>query len=309
MAAKINRKVIISGFFGLVAVGTVATQTVENPLRAESNTMHHSSTTAGNDAHTDHSTHPDHSMPHGSHHGHSPTKQPATSSPQLKLVTAKTAVPNQSTILTIDVQEPNGKRIAEFDSFHEKLMHMIIVDDNLQVFDHLHPTHKGNGQFEVQATFPQPGTYTIFTEYKPAGQPQLVSVLKTTVPGAKLAAPAPSTTSSKTVGNTKATLAFSEPTIKAGQEVTATFALTDAASNQPVQDLQPYLGEQGHLVIVRQSDSLTRADYIHAHAMKSSSTNQIQFMTQFPKPGKYKLWGQFNRNQKIVVADFWVNVL
>ncbi|BCL38001.1 hypothetical protein [Nostoc sp. MS1] len=32
------------------------------------------------------------------------------------------------------------------------------------------------------------------------------------------------------------------------------------------------------------------------------------YITKFPKPGKYKLWGQFNRNGKIVTADFWVNV-
>lgn len=36
--------------------------------------------------------------------------------------------------------------------------------------------------------------------------------------------------------------------------------------------------------------------------------NKVQFMTSFPQPEKYKLWGQFNRNGKIIVADFWVNV-
>jgi hypothetical protein len=43
--------------------------------------------------------------------------------------------------------------------------------------------------------------------------------------------------------------------------------------------------------------------------MKDTPAAQVSFMTSFPTPGKYKLWGQFNRNGKIVIADFWVNVL
>ncbi|GJD20009.1 hypothetical protein RIVM261_049650 [Rivularia sp. IAM M-261] len=63
---------------------------------------------------------------------------------------------------------------------------------------------------------------------------------------------------------------------------------------------------QGHLVIVRQETSLTSADYIHAHAVKNQTPGQVKFMTSFPEPGLYKLWGQFNRNGEIITADFWV---
>ncbi len=115
--------------------------------------------------------------------------------------------------------------------------------------------------------------------------------------------------STKTFGDTQANLTFSQPKVKAGEEVTLMFNLKQKSNNQPVTDLQPYLGERGHLVILKQSSPLTRADYIHAHAMKNSPDGLVQFMTSFPQPGKYKLWGQFNRNGKIVIADFWVNVL
>lgn len=85
--------------------------------------------------------------------------------------------------------------------------------------------------------------------------------------------------------------------------------LKQTDNNQPINDLQPYLGERGHLVILKQSSSLTKADYIHAHAMKDTPVGQVSFMTSFPTPGKYKIWGQFNRNGKIAITDFWVNVL
>lgn len=104
-------------------------------------------------------------------------------------------------------------------------------------------------------------------------------------------------------------LTFSKPTIKANRETKLTFDLREKFSNQPLADLQPYLGEKGHLVILRQSSTLTAADYIHAHAAKDLPASQVHFITSFPQPGLYKLWGQFNRNGKIVVADFWVKVL
>ncbi len=56
------------------------------------------------------------------------------------------------------------------------------------------------------------------------------------------------------------------------------------------------------------SSPLTEADYIHTHAMKNTTTGEVYFITSFPSAGKYKLWEQFNRNGKIVTADFWVNV-
>jgi hypothetical protein len=35
---------------------------------------------------------------------------------------------------------------------------------------------------------------------------------------------------------------------------------------------------------------------------------EVAIHTMFPKPGRYKLWGQFKRGDNIIVADFVVNV-
>ncbi|MBD0362706.1 MAG: hypothetical protein ICV55_08060 [Coleofasciculus sp. C3-bin4] len=239
------------------------------------------------------------------HSGHSESA-PTTALAKLTVpsqITPKTSVP-----LVIEVRDKDGKAIANFDKFQEKLMHLIVVSDDLQYFNHIHPTYKGNGRFEVQTNFPYPGSYTLFSDYKPAGKSEQVSVLKAQVPGKS---PAPSKidlTTTKTLGNTKANLKLSQTPIKTGKEVNLIFHLQDAASNQPLNDLQPYLGERGHLVILKQSSPLSEADYIHAHALKDTPADEVHFITNFPTPGKYKLWGQFNRNGKIVTADYWVNV-
>ncbi|XWK91703.1 MAG: hypothetical protein U7127_30775 (plasmid) [Phormidium sp.] len=247
------------------------------------------------------------SNPHG---GHSMEHGENSAQVQAKLTTPTNITPNTPVTLAIDIRDSDGKAIAKFDTFQEKLMHLIAVSDDLQFFNHIHPTYKGNGRFEVEASFPQPGGYTLFSDYKPSGKTEQVSVLKTQVPGNSPSAPAIDLNSSKTFADTKANLTFSQPALKAGQEVMLVFNLQEAASNQPVKDLQPYLGERGHLVIIKQSSPLTKADYIHAHAhaMENMPPGEVHFMTSFPKPGKYKLWGQFNRNGRIVTADFWVNV-
>lgn len=246
--------------------------------------------------------------PHGGHGGHSENSklEPANA---VATLTVPAKVNNKAPIaLAIDVKDKEGKPIANFDKFQEQLMHLIVVSDDLQSFNHIHPTYKGNGRFEVQADFPQPGGYTLFSDYKVAGKAEQVSTLKVQVPGTSSNTSKIDLATTKTFGNTKANLKLSQPTIKAGQEVHLIFNLLDAASNQPPKDLQNYLGERGHLVILKQSSPLTEADYIHAHAMKDTPPGEIHFITSFPQPGKYKMWGQFNRNGKIITADFWVDV-
>ncbi|NMG23061.1 hypothetical protein, partial [Brasilonema bromeliae] len=240
-----------------------------------------------------------------SHDGNSKL-EPANATAKLTLpdkITPKKPVP-----LAIDVKDKEGRPIANFDTFQEKLMHLIVVSDDFQSFNHIHPTYKGNGRFEVQADFLHSGNYTLFSDYKVAGKAEQVSVLKAQVPGKSPAASEIDLATTKTLGDTKANLKLSQPTIKAGQEVHLIFNLQDAANNQPLKDLKPYLGERGHLVILKQSSPLTEADYIHAHALKNTPAGEIHFITSFPQAGKYKMWGQFNRNGKIITADFWVDV-
>lgn len=255
--------------------------------------------------------HEEHSMGNINHREHSTSgigdgKKAFT---QAKLKVPSIITPNKNIPIVIGVQDSDGKAVKNFDTFQEKLMHLILVSDDLQFFSHLHPTYKENGQFEVAARFPKAGNYTFFSDYKPAGQTEQISVLKTQVPGNSIAAPEINLNRSKTFNDIKVNLAVSEPTVKAGKEVSLMLKLQDASNNQPLTDLQPYLGEKGHLVILRQSTSLTAADYIHAHALKDAPAGQVHFMTNFPQPGKYKLWGQFNRNGKIITADFWIDAI
>ncbi|MBD2744899.1 hypothetical protein H6H02_25605 [Coleofasciculus sp. FACHB-1120] len=310
-----KNKSMLLGLVGLVAGSAIATGAVTHTMKMKDGMMQATPTNTTNSSHKGHHTagtdsHGGHHMGHGSKHESGHEAMPETGAAQAKLTIQGTITPNKPVPLAIDIQDKSGKAIAKFDTFQEKLMHLIVVSDDFQFFNHIHPTYKQNGRFEVNASFPQPGNYSLFSDYKPSGEKEQVSVLKAQVAG-KITSPDPivDLNSAKTFGDTKVNFTFSAPKIKAGEDVTLQFNLQNAADNQPIKDLQPYLGEKGHLVILRQSPNLTAADYIHAHAMKNTPLEQVSFHTQFPQPGKYKVWGQFNRGGKVVTADFWVEVI
>jgi len=296
---------LVSAFF--ITSTLFLTQSCSEPVKSGDTSVQTEHTNGHTTVHGDDHKASDNSTDyHQGSHNHGTTENSVTT--QAKLTAPAEIKPNETAALVIDIQDSDGKAIANFEIFQEKIMHLIVVSDDLQFYDHIHPDYKENGRFEVEATFPQPGNYTLFSDYKPSGQNEQVSVLQAKVPGNSPAVPEVDLNHSKTFDDTKVELTLSQPTLKASEEVTVMFNLKDKASNQTVNDLQPYLGELGHLVIVKNSSSLTRADYIHAHALKDTSDGQVHFVTSFPESGKYKAWGQFNRNGKIVTADFWLDV-
>lgn len=146
----------------------------------------------------------------------------------------------------------------------------------------------------------------------------------------------PDATFEKTVDGLKVTIKPSAE-IKAGEELTLDFQAFDAASGKPATDLQNYLGELAHFVII--SEDLK--DFVHAHPMakgekmdgmkmdgeKSAdhadsghehstlegtvtkpSASEVSAHTTFPRTGIYRLWAQFQRGGKVITVPFTVKV-
>lgn len=306
-----NTKFIFFSLLALLTTDSVVAQSIQNMTQGRSSSA--IAETAN--------PHPGHSMPGmekpsgdqgtSSHHGDSQSQShEAAETTQVKLRTSSGVIaPQQSISLSLYVQDANGKVISKFDIFQEKLMHLIVVSNDLTIFKHLHPTYRGDGRFDIEITLPQAGNYTLISDYKPTGQGEKVSLLRLKASGNSNSRSDINFQRTKLVDTTSVSLTLSPTVLKAEEATILSFDLNDAASKQPIFDLKPYLGEQGHLVILRQASPLTRNDYVHAHAMQGTQAGKVAFMTKFPEPGNYKLWGQFNRNGKTVTADFWVKVL
>ena len=241
-----------------------------------------------------------------------------------------------------------GQPVSKFDVVHDKLMHLIVVKNDLSWFNHIHPTHKGNGTFEVSALLPQEGSYKLYADYTPTGQKQEVSQREFATGGA---APAPSNavlTPDKMQGPWLVKKVAAHPEgdpdkkggavyevammpmpmpIKAGQDIMLHFQVRDA-KGKPIKDLQPYLGAMGHCVILSQDTT----KYLHSHPMAEGAKHDmskmgsmdmskmkpeappkkggpdVMFHTNFAQAGLYRAWGQFMHRGQIISVPFTVNV-
>lgn len=211
----------------------------------------------------------------------------------------------KETTIRIQIRNEQGKPVDKLDINHEKLLHLIVVSKDLSYLDHIHPEYKGSGEFAITTTFPSGGEYKLIADYKPTGGSSATQTEWVQVKGAA-AQPvpvAPDKGHSKVADGVEVTLKNDHPT--AGKDFELDFILNDAATKQPITDLEPYLGAVGHVVILSENTE----EYLHVHPIDEKAKGpEAKFATTFPNKGKYKIWGQFQRGGKVFTVPFVVEV-
>lgn len=213
---------------------------------------------------------------------------------------------NEIIPVTLLIKDKSNQPIKSFDTVHEKKMHLFIVSKDLAYFSHIHPKYKGNGKFDFTTSFPAGGDYKLFSEFTPKGagdnsvESHWIHIdgetaeVKPLVPDQKL---------TKVVEGKKVTLSFDH--IMAGMTLHMNFTISDATTNKPIKNLQPYLGAMGHAVAL----SGDAKKYLHIHPMTTEGNGpKVTFMTIFPEKGIYKIWGQFQHEGEVFTVPFVVNV-
>jgi hypothetical protein len=252
-------------------------------------------------------------MEHNQHQQH---HRPPDSKQQDVKIEYDSIVPEAGspTKLTISVTEKSGTPVREYELVHDKLMHLIIVGEDLSYFAHIHPILENNGEnFTIVHTFPEAGRYKLWVDFKPKGGIQNVLAFMVDVKGL----PAHNPTipvydgiyiKESSDSNYQISLKLPQEKIVAKKDVDIVFSISDAAGN-PVIDLEPLMGAGGHSVII----SSDVQEFLHVHPTEKVEPNwkggpYISFRTNFPKPGLYKAWGQFQHKDKIIMADFLIEV-
>jgi len=211
--------------------------------------------------------------------------------------------------LTLRVREPDTDLVAlSFATIHERLLHLFIVSRQLDVFQHVHPELQPDGSFVLDVEVPRPDAYTLIADFYPAGgTPQMLQSTWVTPDYRGSPFPDPSAVAPDDTPKSDGTIRvrLDSETLSAGSERTLTFSVTDARTGVPVNDLQPYLGAPAHLLIL----STDLADVVHSHPSDIESTGpSVVFEAIFPRPGRYKMWAQFKRDDRIVTTPFVVDV-
>jgi len=242
------------------------------------------------------------------------------------------------TTLSFTVKDKQGATVKDLSIVHEKPMHLLVVSKDLAEFYHIHPEQSADGSYRVQHVFPNGGDYKLYADFTPKDAVQVVEQIDIKVAGTERAKVVlqPDASFEKSVENLKVVMKPSAEII-AGQELTLDFQAFDASSGKPATDLQNYLGELAHFVIISED----MKDFVHAHPMakgekmgdmkmdgkkadehsadghnhstmegetKKTSQAEVSAHTAFPRAGLYKLWAQFQRGGKVISVPFVVNV-
>lgn len=245
----------------------------------------------------------------------------------------------QPSTLSFTVKDKQGATVKDLQIVHEKPMHLLVVSKDLAEFYHIHPEQSADGSYRVEHTFPNGGEYKLYADFTPKEATQVVEQVDIKVAGTERAkAPlVPDAKFEKTVNGLRVVMK-PDGAILGGQELMLNFAAFDAASNKPATDLQNYLGELAHFVIISED----MKDFVHAHPMSKGehdksgkikmdgktddhnadghkhstmegvttkpSQSEVAAHTAFPRSGLYKVWAQFQRGGQVITVPFVVNV-
>jgi len=245
----------------------------------------------------------------------------------------------QNTKLLFRISHPGtGEQIKKFETVHDRQYHLFVISQDMEFFQHIHPEQAADGTWSIDVKLPRPGYYKVLSDFMPSGgAPQFIArPLVTAGYSGDLEADSahlvPDTTSTKSVDDLTATLTYDPPTFVVGQYGHLNFHLTDTATKRPVTDLQTYLGAFGHTLIMSED----MVDYVHSHPVDILAQNNddgsppqflippdadratlealrggpdVTFEGLMPKPGHYRAWTQFRRNDKIHTFAFTFNVI
>jgi plastocyanin len=206
-----------------------------------------------------------------------------------------------------------GDPIKEFELVHDKLMHVIIVAEDLSYFAHIHPAIKdinADSTFTISHTFPEAGKYKLWIDFKPKRGNQTLAAFKFNVAGqdvhrSKELIYDGKYTKESLEGKYQISLKIPDK-IVAQNDVDIAFSISDS-SGKPITNLEPLMAAGGHSVII--SNDLR--EFLHVHPTEEVDVNwrggpDISFKTNFPKPGLYKAWGRFQHQGRVITATGFI---
>lgn len=227
--------------------------------------------------------------------------------------------PGEPATITVRVTDAEtGRLVEDLVRTHQVWMHMIVTRQDLGTFAHIHPEPTGTpGVYRVTAELPTAGTYAIHTEFRQQGD--MADVLAEHE--VRVAGPTPAPVGvpaedvrSQVVAEVRIDL---EGDAHVGETSDFTLRFADAASGRRIDDLQPYLGAAGHVVVMRQDGSM----FGHRHAETFDDQGrpvfalpgtefgpELDLHVRFDIPGAYRLWAQFRLGDgTVVTAPFVVH--
>lgn len=227
-----------------------------------------------------------------------------------------------------------GEVVKDFEVVHTKRFHLFVISQDLEFFEHIHPTMRADGTWTIETQVPRPGYYQVLCDFMPkGGSGQFLSAPLVTAgftgdladDSARLR---PDMILRKSAGDITASLAFNPAQPTSGQYTHLNLYLTDTSTGRPITDLQTYLGQFSHMLlmsddlqcyvhshplnfVVEQEDAAGVPEYIIAPDADLAAIRggpRITFDALMPKAGMFRVWTQFQRNDQVRTIPFTFTV-
>lgn len=216
-----------------------------------------------------------------------------------RFVPASGQLPATGGVFRFVIQRPDGQPATRFSMVHERNLHLIVVNRELTVYHHVHPTMDVDGTWSVELGSLPAGSYRAIADFQIARGPRLALGVDLSVAGSYTATSRPEPSAVSAVDGYDVAITTERGD---GGEVTATLTVT--RDGRAVADLEPYLGANGHLVAIRTGDLA----YAHVHPVDDESgppaDGHVTFDAVLDAAGRYGLFFDFQHHGVVHTATF-----
>ncbi|SDQ77875.1 hypothetical protein SAMN04489742_2526 [Arthrobacter crystallopoietes] len=218
----------------------------------------------------------------------------------LQQVSAPSATGEQGE-LSFTITGPDGAPVTDFETGHDKDLHLIVVRSDGSNYRHVHPVMDQAGRWSLPWQWDAAGTYRLYADIAPAGADSNITLTRTVDVAGTFNPAAPKVSITDEVNGFEVSL---EGGLSAG--AASALAINVTRDGQPVTTLEPYLGAYGHLVALRAGDLA----YLHVHpegaepAEGEVSGPAVGFAATAPTLGRYYLYFDFQVDGKVHTARF-----
>jgi hypothetical protein len=189
------------------------------------------------------------------------------------------------------VREGNNV-FTDYGVSHTKEMHLIVVRDDLQHFQHLHPERDSQGVWRVPFAPSVGGDYWLYADFVEQDEAPHTIRFERSYQGERGAYGV--VKNLETVKTIEGYRFEVQPSIS-DDEVSFVYKINDS-QGQTV-ELEEYLGATGHSVLISPS-----GDFIHTHPSDEGETPV--FATSMPSDDFYRAFTQFKIKGEVVTIDF-----
>ena len=204
--------------------------------------------------------------------------------------------PGKEALLKFTINEFQSKRsISDLEIVHDKIMHIVLVRDDLKHFDHIHPQASGQGVFSVPFNFTSSGVYRTWIDFTIEGMQHIVD-FDINVPGNI------ESVEKNLLDGLKVNFILPKE-IATAKEAELKFEIFNN-NNKPVPITEKFLAANAHLIAIDEA----LEEFNHNHDENFDKDNKLIFKHTFTKSGKYRLWAQFSVEGKVKTASFDIEV-